>query len=222
MSPEAAGTPVVDGVAVEVQRRLEALYALEPGAPVSEFLIAADAAPPLPGCGSRTLVAQEGDEVRLGVMLDVDVEAQLRGRDPRVRLDAVNLDALCTLTEEVSHFLYVSFCARKGRSVTQLELELQGEVDKYLTAAFLLSLQNEGALSTGLRTLLFRRYRLREGLAAESAERYREASRLAFAWCGYLEAEYLRRARLHDLRREARRFYRLGQREKLLRIADVS
>jgi hypothetical protein len=139
-----------------------------------------------------------------------------------VRLDARNLGALCTLTEEVSHFLYLLFCARAGRSVTQLELELQGEVDKYLTAAFLLSLQNEGGLSRGLREALFRRYRLREGLGTEGAQRYKEASRLAFAWCGYLEAEFLRPARLLDLRREARRFYRLGQREKLLRIADVS
>jgi hypothetical protein len=213
---------VLGGVAVEVQRRLEALYALEPHAPVTEFLIAADAAAPLPGDGSRTLVEQEGDEVRLGVVLDARVASEIGGRDPRVRLDGGNLDALCALTEEVSHFLYLLFCARAGRSVTQLELELQGEVDKYLTAAALLSLQNEGALATGLRAALFRRYRLRDGVGPERAERYREASRLAFAWCGYLEAAFLRRSRLHDLRREARRFYRLGQREKLLRIADVS
>lgn len=220
MSARSDVRPEVAGLAVDVQRRLERLYALEPGAPVAEFLIAADTAEPLPGEGSRTLVEQHGDEVRLGVVLDATVEARIG--DPRVSLDARNLDALCVLTEEVSHFLYVMFCARAGRSVTRLELELQGDVDKYLTAAALLSLQNEGALSTGLRDALFRRYRLRNGVAGESAERYREASRLAFAWCGFLEAEYLRRARLADLRREARRFYRLGQRDKLLRIADVS
>jgi len=222
LSAADAPAAVLGGVAVEVQRRLEALYALEPQAPVTEFLIAADAARPLPGDGSRTLVEQEGDELRLGVVLDAGVASKLGGRDPRVRLDAGNLDALCSVTEEVSHFLCVLFCARAGRSVTQLELELQGEVDKYLTAVSLLSLQNEGALATGLREALFRRYRLRDGLGAERAERYREASRLAFAWCGYLEAEFLRPSRLHDLRREARRFYRLDQRGKLLRIADVS
>jgi len=211
-----ATAPGVGGVAITVQRRLESLYALDPEAPVTEFLV--DDAQG----GSRTLLAQDGDELRLAVVLDGAVRTDLAQRDPRQRLDGTNLGALCTLTEEVSHFLFLLFCARAGRHATQLELELQGEVDKYLTAAFLLSLQNEGAVSLRLRELLFRDYRLRDGLHDESADRYHEASRLAFAWCGFLEAEYLRRDRLHDLRREARRFYRLGQREKLLRIADVA
>ncbi|HET7292777.1 MAG TPA: hypothetical protein VFM88_10150 [Vicinamibacteria bacterium] len=205
-------------VLVDVQRRLEALYALDPEPPVTDFLVdqAAALSP-----GSRTLVAQEGDEVRLGVVLDGEVRDEVARADPRVRLDAGNLAALCTLTEEVSHFLYVLFCARCRRSVTQLELELQGEVDKYLTAVSLLSVQNEGAVSRRLRDLLFRSYRLREGLAGESAERYREASRLAWTYCGYLESAFLRRARLVELRREARRFYRLGQQDKLLKIAAL-
>ncbi len=213
---------LVAEVAVEVQRRLESLYALEHEVPVSDFLIAEERASGLPGGGSRTVVEQDGSEVRLGVVLDGAVSADLVRRDPRVRLEAANLNALCALTEEVSHFLYLLFCARGNRSVTQLELELQGEVDKYLTVAFLISLQNEGALSRRLREVLFRSYRLRDELGPESASRYREASRLAFAWCGFLESEYLRPSRLHELRREARRFYRLGQRDKLLRIADVA
>src|SRR6185503_13057785 len=103
----------------------------------------------------------------------------------------------------------------------QLELELQGEVDKYLSAVYLLSLQNEGAVSRHLRELLFRRYQLAGGLPPERAERYRTASELAYRYCGYLEAHFLRASRLSDLARESRRFYRLGQREKLERIADV-
>ena len=212
--------PGVLSVLVDVQRRLESLYALEPETPVTEFLVAQDAVEAQPQ-GSRTLVAQDGDELRVGVVIDGEVREGVARSDPRVRLDASNLAALCTLTEEVSHFLYVLFCARCGRSVTQLELELQGEVDKYLTAVSLLSVQNEGAVSRRLRDLLFRGYRLRENLAGESAERYREASRLAWTYCGYLESAFLRRARLLDLRREARRFYRLGQQDKLLKIGTL-
>jgi hypothetical protein len=203
-------------VAVRVQRRLESFYALAPEAPVSEFVLE-DA-----GAGSRTLVSEDADGLRVGVVLDAGLRQELLRRDPLERLDAANLDALCALTEEVSHFLLVLFCARSGRSATRLELELQGEVDKYLTAAFLMSLQNEGAVSTRLRELLFRNYRLHDDVAGESAARYHDASRLAFAWTGFLEERYLRKARLQDLRREARRFYRLGQRDKLLRIAAVS
>jgi hypothetical protein len=208
-------------IAVDVQRRLEAFYALDPEAPVTDYLVAPEEVAHLPGGGSRTLVAQEGDDVSVGVVLDEAIGTHLERSDPRERLDSSNLGAFSTLTEEVSHFLYILFRARSQRQVTQLELELQAEVDKYLTALFFLSLQNEGAVSTRLRHLLFRRYRLAEALSAESAERYHEASRLANRYCGWLEARYLRSRRLPDLAREARRFWRLGQREKLETIAAL-
>jgi len=213
--------PLAD-LLLEVQRRIESLYALEPADPVTDFLIAQEDAAAYPGAGSRTLLTQDGDDVSLGVVLEETVERELERADPRVRLDGANLDPFCTLAEEVSHFVYLLFCARKSRSVTQLELELQGEVDKYLCSVFLLSLQNEGAVSTRLRELLFRSYRLAGGLPQERQERYRTASGLAYRYCGYLESRFLRSARLADLARESRRFYRLGQREKLERIADVA
>jgi hypothetical protein len=208
-------------VAVQVQRRLEAFYALDPEAPVTDYLVAPGEVAHLPGGGSRMLVAQEGDEVSVGVVLDETIGRHLEKSDPRERLDSSNLGAFSTLTEEVSHFLYLLFRARNRRQVTQLELELQAEVDKYLTALFFLGLQNEGAVSTRLRQLLFSRYRLAEGLSAESAERYHEASRLANRYCGWLEAQYLRSRRLPDLAGDARRFWRLGQREKLETIAAL-
>jgi hypothetical protein len=210
------------GLLLEVQRRLESLYALDAQAPVTDFVLSEEEAAAYPGGGSRTLVTQEGDQVSLGVVLEREISALLAGADPRVRLDQANLGAFCTLTEEVSHFVYLHFCARTSRSVTQLELELQAEVDKYLSAVFLLCLQNGGAVSPGLRDLLFRRYRLVAPLSAEQAERYRAASELAYRYCSYLEARYLRPSRLPDLAREARRFYRLGQRQKLERIAELS
>jgi hypothetical protein len=124
--------------------------------------------------------------------------------------------------EEVSHFVYLFFCAQAARQVTQLELELQGEVDKYLSSVFLLCLQNEGAVSPLLRELLFRRYRLAAHVTDEEGrERYHRASHLAYRYCGYLESHFLRPSRLQELVREARRFYRLGQRDKLERIAAL-
>jgi hypothetical protein len=206
-------------VLVDVQRRLESLYALPPQAPVTEFLIA-DASG-YPGGGSRTLVTQDGDEMSVGVVLDAGIGTSLAEQDPRERLDGRNLDSFCTATEEVSHFVYLLFCAGAGRTVTELELELQAEVDKYLCSVFLLSLQNEGAVSTRLKELLFRRYRLAGKMSAERAERYHAASQLAYRYCGHLESRYLRPSRLGDLAREARRFYRLGQREKLEKISEL-
>ena len=207
---------------LDVQRRLEALYAVGPQAPVTDFLIPVEHAGDYPGGGSRTLVTQKGDDVSLGVVLEDSVRAQLAASDPRVHLGRENLDPFCVAAEEVSHFVYLFFCARAARQVTQLELELQGEVDKYLSSVFLLSLQNEGAVSPRLRALLFRHYHLAAHVTDEGRERYRAASELAYRYCGWLEESFLRPSRLHDLAREARRFYRLGQRQKLERIADLA
>jgi len=214
-------TAPVAGLMLDVQRRLESLYALEATPPVSEFLIPEAEAGRYPGGGSRTLVAQDGDSVSLGVVLEDGVHETLARRDPRARLDRENLGPFCTVAEEVSHFLYLLFCARAARSITELELELQGELDKYLSSVFLLTLQNEGAVSSRLRELLFRNYRLLKGLTPEQAERYRAANQLAWRYSGYLEARYLRGSRFADLVREARRFYRLGQREKLEKIGSI-
>jgi hypothetical protein len=213
---------VKDELLLDVQRRIERLYAVEPQAPVTSFIVSDDQAGTLPGGGSRTLLRQDGDDLSVGVVIDASVRERLSRSDPRVRLDRSNLGPFCTVTEEVSHFVYLMFCAHAERSVTQLELELQGEVDKYLNATFLLSLQNEGAVSAGLRDLLFRRWHLRPGLSDESAERYRAASELGWRYTGWLEKEFLRPGRVGDLAREARRFYRLGQREKLERIAALA
>lgn len=219
--PGAAGAAIA-GLLVDVQRRLEGLYALEHQAPVSEFLIPTEDAADYPGGGSRTLVTQKGDDVSLGVVLEDSVRARLAASDPRVHLDGSNLDPFCVAAEEVSHFVYLFFCARAARQVTQLELELQGEVDKYLSAVFLISLQNEGAVSPLLRELMFRRYHLAAHVTDdEGRQRYHRASDLAYRYCGYLESRFLRTSRLHDLAREARRFYRLGQRDKLERIAAL-
>jgi hypothetical protein len=220
LGPGEAGEGVGE-LALEVQRRLEAFYALDPSAPVTEFLIAPSEVGHLPGGGSRTLVAIEDGELSLGVVLDGAVGDELTRSDPRRRLDASNLGSFSTLTEEVSHFLYLLFRARSDRPVTELELELQGEVDKYLTAVFFLSLQNEGAVSLRLRQLLFGSYRLVAGLTPEKAERYHAANRLARRYCGWLETRFLRGRRLAELLRESRRFWRLGQREKLETIAAL-
>ena len=211
----------VPGLLVDVQRRLESLYALPPEAPVTDFLLSAQDARGFPGGGSRTLIAQDGDNVSLGVVLDPEVGALLAELDPRVQLDGRNLDSFCTAAEEVSHFVYLLFCARTERTVTQLELELQAEVDKYLCAVSLLSLQNDGAVSRQLKELLFHHYRIADTVSEERAERYRAASHLAYRYCQYLEARFLKPSRLQDLARESRRFYRLGQREKLEKISEL-
>ncbi len=209
-------------IALLAQAQLEALYALEPQGQVTDYVVAADAARHLPGTGSRTLVHQDGDGVSLGVVFASEVSERLDRSDPREGLDSDNIGAFCTVIEEVSHFLFLAFCARWQRSVTQLELELQGEVDKYLTTRLTFASKGRSSLARRLRGVLFRDYRLPADLTTEQSDRYNAASSLADRYCGHLEDSYIGEGRLDDLERDQRRFYRLGQREKLERIRSVA
>ncbi len=119
-------------------------------------------------------------------------------------------DAGAQVVEGVSHFVYVAERARTGLPTTQLELELQAEVDKFVVY--------------GLEGLMLRRHELRhvhrrlfEGArflhAPNTTEggRYRLAHRLA---ARYLSRVLNARARSR-VRAELKRFYRCGQAEKI-------
>jgi len=204
------------------QAQLESLYALEHQGPITDYFVTPDEVRHLPGTGSRTLLHEHGEGVSLAVVFADDVATTLDRADPREGLDTDNLDAFCTVIEEVSHFLVLAFCARSERGVTQLELELQGEVDKYLTARLTFPSQGRSGLARRLRGVLFREYRLRADLTAEQCGRYSSASSLADRYCGHLEESYIGEGRLDELERDQRRFYRLGQKQKLDRIASVA
>ena len=138
----------VSTLLVDVQRRLEALYALEHQAPVTEFLIPVEhAARTIPAAAAAPSSPRRATTCRWAWCWRTPCARGWPRADPRVHLDRENLDPFCVAAEEVSHFVYLFFCARAARQVTQLELELQGEVDKYLSSVFLLCLQNEGAVS---------------------------------------------------------------------------
>lgn len=209
-------------IALLAQTQLETFYALEHPGPVTDYVVAAEAADDLPGDGSRTLLHEHDEGVSLAVVFAGEVATTLERSDPREGLDSDNIDAFCTVIEEVSHFLFLAFCARWERGVTQLELELQGEVDKYLTTRLTFPSQGRSSLARRLRGVLFRDYRLSGGQTGEESDRYKAASSLADRYCEHLEESYIGEGRIDELERDQRRFYRLGQREKLERIASVA
>ncbi|MFQ5791551.1 MAG: hypothetical protein ACE5JI_13855, partial [Acidobacteriota bacterium] len=107
-------------------------------------------------------------------------------------------------------FAYLLWNASREKSVTQLELELQGEVDKFITLALLLARQNRGLVPSHLLDHLFSDYELREGLDPSRRERYRAANSLARSYCSTLVRRFLSRASLPELLTDLRHFYRLS------------
>lgn len=168
------------------------------------------------GRGEVLLVMEDEEGVHVGLYLDPDVLESLAA-------EQVDFGAIQLATEGVSHFLYLSFRADNDERVSQLELELQAEVDKY--AAGLLD-EGLGALagngvglirarSRALRESLFERARFIDAPDTQEGERYRIAHRAAARYAARLEARYVDQGRLDELTVELRRFYRMGARQKL-------
>src|SRR5262249_26350560 len=142
--------------------------------------------------------------------------ANLARHDPGRRLDDRNLGDFLLAVEGVSHFIYAICCARVDRKVTQLELELQAEVDKYVTC--LLVGNPEPVASTFWRERLFVAPSYEPDLDAIERERYRIANDNAFRYATWLETTYVAPRRIPEMLAELRRFYRRGLVGKLERI----
>ena len=204
----------------DLQQRLEQLYGLHTPHRVADFLItdaalacALDASPQARHVEEKLLVQPTEDGLDLALYLDASLLERLN--DP----DTADLADFCTALEGVSHFLYLTWNAAQARSVKCLEMEMQAEVDKYITVADLLN-RRHGRIPARLHDWLFADVHFDTALTDTERERYQDANRYAGKYCFQLERRYLRRRR-SGMVADLRRFYRLGLRDKIRRIDFV-
>jgi len=164
--------------------------------------------------------AGEGGEVGVSLYLDPALLERLNVADPLVRLHDGNVADYWTALEGVSHFLYLAWNAGHDRPVSLLELEMQAEIDKYISSYWLMREQFPGRFPTELLNVLFERTRIDSRLARGRESLYREATHYAQKFCRRLE-QSLRVARGEsdgEVLAELRRFYRLTNLRKLAHI----
>jgi hypothetical protein len=171
-------------------------------------------------CEEQLLLGSDADGLRLALYIDSAVLGRLDSDSPFRCLSERNIADYWTALEGVSHFLYVTWCAARDRHVSQLELETQAEVDKYVATLFLLGEQTAGRFPVWLHQWLFERTAYDRNLDAEELDRYRAANSYAARYCRRLEERFLKRRNpaLESFMREIRCFYRLGTASKLRRI----
>lgn len=206
-----------------VQQGLETLYRIDTALVVDDFVIdteTRDRIAPHRTPREQLLVHEQQGELSLALFVDERSLANLAANDPRERLDDSNFQDFLYAIEGVSHFVYVAWRARAGRSVSVLELELQAEVDKWV--ACLTTLWQDGSPPRDLRARLYERFTLEPGMSADERERYLVANANAKTYAGALEERFLARGRIAELFTELRRFYRLGALEKLEHIGRVA
>jgi hypothetical protein len=204
-----------------LQRGLESIYRLDLEVDVEDFLCDEDVARVHDPDGQRRemlLVSHDGDddEMRVALYVDEDIRQRLATSHPTRWILGDAFDDYCVGLEGVSHFVYVAFHGASGRPVTELELELQAEVDKFVSASLAVrSLADAGALVGAIRRRLFDGVQYVDAPDTERGERYRVANNLAARYAARLEQLYCREAGVTRVLGEVRRFYRLTQREKI-------
>jgi hypothetical protein len=204
----------------KLEAMLHELYGLEIGYAVSDFLITDEVLARSLDAGGRKvdeklLIAESNGEADVALYLEQELLDRLAQRDPLTRLDRDNLADFWSALEGVSHFTYYAWNAARDKTVSLFELELQAEVDKFVTTAKLLR-QQTGREPSGLHGWLFDSPTLATELDDEERERYRRANRYAAKYCSRLTAPGS--ADAAAVQSELRRFYRLSQGSKLAHI----
>lgn len=168
----------------------------------------------------QVLVAQDDETLWVSVFLEPGVLQRLASANPLEVLHGGNLSDYWTALEGVSHFVCLAWNAAHDRQVTLLELELQGEIDKYVSSLWLLREQDPKRFPAELHWLLFENSRVDPILAGDRIGLYRHANSYAARFCGRL-ARTLRptepAARAAAIA-ELRRFYRLSRERKFHHI----
>ena len=114
----------------------------------------------------------------------------------------------------MSHFLYLAWRAGFKRELTQLELELQAEIDKFI-GLVALNQDHSSSSSADLCSWLFDCVSFESNLDDEDRRRYEVANFYAGQYCRQLSHRYLQSQDGAGLTRELRRFYHQGQHGKL-------
>ena len=199
--PSPGAPPDSPTLPCRIQSRLSGYYGIDDAPVVDDFIEPAD------GQRETLFVREEGGDLELLLRL------------PRAALEPgkrARFDELCQVIEGVSHFLYLAERARRELPATQLELELQAEVDKYVLLAHAAgSGRFHPARAARVRGRLFERVQFLHPAHTETGARYRMANDLAARFAEGLEARFGRSGRHDQMRAALRRFYGAGQAEKI-------
>jgi hypothetical protein len=212
----------------DLQSLLATLYGIDIDADVRDFLITdAGALRPLGDPATardveeKLLIEEADGELGLALYLDRMLLERLDALDPRQCLCSCNLGDFCTVVEGVSHFNYVAWNAALDKPVTLLELEMQAEIDKYVSARVLLGRQVGGDIGHQLHARLFDSPGFDTSMEAGDLGRYQDACRLASGYCHSLESRFPAGLPGPDMLRELRAFFRWPQPAKVSHIRSA-
>ncbi len=207
----------------KLQQQLIDTYQTDLGHDVRDFLITNEGlaqtlsnGTALASTGETLLMCEEEDGLALSLYLENEIVKRLELANPLDELRPEQLDDFCKVIEGLSHFNCMAWKAGQERTVSLLELELQAEIDKFVSTMQLAREQGDPELQNGLYRRLFDSVTFREDLNEEESERYRAANDFAARFCRGLRRRLLRDS--DSVLPELRKFYRLQLSEKISHI----
>ena len=207
----------------ELQQQLSDIYQVEAAHDIRDFLITdptlakfigQDAV--LSNTDETLLVSQDEDGLALSLFLDGEMLSRLESARPLDRLRTRHLEDLWKVLEGISHFNCIAWKAAQDRTVTLLELELQGEIDKFVSTTLLALAQADTELLKSLHGWLFENVRFHDELDDDQVDRYRAANDYAARFCHRISERLMQ----NDCAAftELRQFYRLQAADKITHI----
>ena len=187
---------VLAGRVGRIGRWLADVYALDLEIEPERFVLSlpAESARALLPAGSRSgvLVLEEDDEIQIGL-----------------HVDPAERDDDGTVVQETSHLVCLAWHASRDLPVSQLLLELQADVDRFVFARLAAGRSGGDALDH------FERFRWAPGLTPARLERYQLAHERADRYCRGLVRRFPQRGDTPALLSALRRFYRASPADKL-------
>lgn len=204
-----------------MQAMLGRIYDTPINFPVDDYLLTKRAGLPERSSSAeeQLLVLGEGDTAYVSLFIAAEVVERLQQHAEPWQLGQHNLADWLTALEGVSHFQYLTFHASHDRPVSLVELELQAEVDKFVSCVEVLLRQSPERYPAEVMPQLFSmQYRPDPALPAPLAARYRDATRGAARFCEQLDRSLKRRRDWRTAFAALRRFYRWPLSRKLALI----
>ncbi len=201
----------------KLQRGLETLYRVDTHVSINDFMLDSTQREKLSAerHPEEQLLLSEAvnGDLEIGLFINEPSISNLAKNDPAQRLSNHNMQDFLFAIEGVSHFILSVWSANADRQFSVIELELQAEVDKYITC--LLTHSTSPQFSKALRTRLFSRFEFHEDLNSEELERYTVANENARRYSESLEKRFVANHSIDQMLIELRRFYRMSFTQKI-------
>lgn len=201
----------------QLDAAIGSIYSIATDLKAQDFLI-----PPKELIPSGALLVHSHPEtktdVEVAIVFNPKIQSQFKmiEQTPFAQWDQELTQAFAVATEEVSHFRFFIFHSEQDRPVSQLEMEFQGELDKFLLFYFLAhsEIKPHTISFEDLFEKLFEHFSLQKNITVDKQERYLLANQLAKEFI-HKHRHYFKSPERHpDLFQELRALYRMSSGDK--------